>query len=247
MEVKKKEGDSEKLREVIERMSILKRSIPIVVMLLAYGVGLTLNEETGIVSADIGVPVTEESKIKEVKKGRSEVKLTSKEVEVEEKEDKKEEGELEGEKGLEEKESEGEKEVIELPEAIIPKVEVRVEADIEYIDKLVEVEAPSVGEVGVSGFKTANLGEFTVKGYCSCSKCSEGKVGGGMRAYEGVTVAVNATRIPYGTMLLIDGVGIRQTQPTGIGVGENEIKIYMKTHKEVEEFGEKKLRVAKVI
>lgn len=134
-----------------------------------------------------------------------------------------------------------------LPSVDLPVVEVKiVNEEVEKVNNI-KIEAPVLGQIGVKGFKTVALGEYTVKAYCGGSCCNQGGDAKGMKNYEGVNVAVDPNVIPYGTMLLIDGVGIRQAQPSNQKVEGNEIRVYVSNHNKVKEFGEKTVKVVKVV
>ncbi len=139
----------------------------------------------------------------------------------------------------------------ELPDVSLPIVKVDVEKEVVEKINIVEVEAPvmNVGEMNIQGFKTTSLGTFKVSAFCGCKVCkanwtSDNK---GMRNYEGVNIAVDSSIIPFGTMVMIDGVGIRQAQPSKQTVVGNEIKVYVSNHEKVKAFGVKELEVKKVV
>ena len=80
-------------------------------------------------------------------------------------------------------------------------------------------------------------GEFHCTAYCSEEYphiCGEGQgiTSSGAKVQPGVTVAADTSIFPYGTVILIEGVGMRVVQDTGSLIKENTLDVAVGTHAE---------------
>jgi 3D (Asp-Asp-Asp) domain-containing protein len=94
-----------------------------------------------------------------------------------------------------------------------------------------------------------SLGEYQITAYCSCEKCCgawalnrKTVVGAaGVELQEGVSVA---SALPFGTEILIDGIGEYVVQDrTADWIGDDVIDIYFEKHQEALNFGKQKREV----
>lgn len=94
-----------------------------------------------------------------------------------------------------------------------------------------------------------------VSAYCSCQICTEEnspEVGGhgltaaGTEPLPGNTCAADWRVFPKGTLLDIEGVGVRIVTDRGGAIRENRLDLYMSSHDEALRFGRKMLRVRRL-
>ena len=85
-------------------------------------------------------------------------------------------------------------------------------------------------------YNVAYLGEFVYTYYCDERRphiCGgAGYTASGAPTEVGTTIAVDPTVIPLGTMVYIEGIGLRIAQDTGGAVKGNKIDILLPTHDE---------------
>ena len=87
----------------------------------------------------------------------------------------------------------------------------------------------------------------TVTAYCACTKCC-GVMGGtgltasGKPARQGVTVAASR-KIPMGTRLRIEGVGVRVVQDRLAPRYDDRVDVFFSSHAEAQRFGKRSLKV----
>lgn len=80
-------------------------------------------------------------------------------------------------------------------------------------------------------------GSFSCTAYCAeeyVHICGEGHgiTSSGAKVQPGVTVAADTSIFPYGTVILIEGVGMRVVQDTGSLIKENALDVAVGTHAE---------------
>lgn len=92
--------------------------------------------------------------------------------------------------------------------------------------------------------KLVYVGEFTITHYCNehyAHICNDGVHFGltasGATVQAGVTIAVDKTKIPFGTQVYIDGYGLRIAQDTGGAIKGNKIDVAVNTHAEASRLG----------
>lgn len=80
---------------------------------------------------------------------------------------------------------------------------------------------------------------YTVTAYCACKKCcgkTDGITASGVKAVEGITVAADTKKLPFGTQIEIDG-HIYTVQDRGGAIKGNRLDIFFDSHEKALEFG----------
>ena len=80
-------------------------------------------------------------------------------------------------------------------------------------------------------------GAFSCTAYCAeeyAHICGEGHgiTSSGAKVQPGVTVAADTSVLPYGTVIYVEGVGLRVVQDTGSAVVGNKLDVVVNTHAE---------------
>lgn len=88
-----------------------------------------------------------------------------------------------------------------------------------------------------------------VTAYCHCALCngvSGNPTASGVMPKPGITVAASRS-IPFGTMVLIDGIGWRRVEDRLAVRYDSRIDVFMRTHREAKRFGSqwKKVKIMK--
>ena len=103
--------------------------------------------------------------------------------------------------------------------------------------------------VNVPGF--TYFGTFRITAYCSCVLCTEhyaldrpwvgnreiAITASGAVAEAGITIATDPRYVPWGTVLYIDGLGVRIAQDRGGGVRERHLDVFFGSHQEAVDWG----------
>ena len=80
-------------------------------------------------------------------------------------------------------------------------------------------------------------GAFSCTAYCAeeyAHICGEGHgiTSSGAKVQPGVTIAADTSVLPYGTVIYVEGVGLRVVQDTGSAVVGNKLDVVVNTHAE---------------
>ena len=81
-----------------------------------------------------------------------------------------------------------------------------------------------------------------VTAYCSCKRPNDiVYTASGAEAVEGVTVAADKSKYPFGTVLYIEGLGERIVQDVGGAIKGNRVDVYFNNHEDALAFGRQTL------
>lgn len=81
--------------------------------------------------------------------------------------------------------------------------------------------------------KVAYIGKYKITYYCACEQCcgkTNGITASGAKVQEGVTVAADTSKLPFGTRVYIKGIGWRTVQDRGGAIKGNRLDIYISSH-----------------
>lgn len=88
--------------------------------------------------------------------------------------------------------------------------------------------------------------DYILTAYCSCEECcgkSDGITASGTIATPERTIAVDTSKIPYGTEVEIDGFGTYVAEDCGGAIKGNRIDIFFADHEQAMNFGVQRTRV----
>lgn len=109
-------------------------------------------------------------------------------------------------------------------------------AELEEMSAKLDVANEALSILKNEKYNIAYLGEFAYTYYCDERRphiCGgSGMTASGAPTEVGTTIAVDPTRIPLGSMVYIEGVGLRIAQDTGGAVQGAKIDILLPTHDE---------------
>ena len=109
------------------------------------------------------------------------------------------------------------------------------------IPKIIEVKTQKKQKKQKKKIEYKNWGKFKLTGYCRCSKCcgkSDGITATGTKAKANRTIAVDPSKIPYGSFVKINGEKY-VAEDCGGAIKNNRIDIFFDSHKDALEFGVK--------
>lgn len=128
------------------------------------------------------------------------------------------------------------------------------EAPQEFISKDPQLESqfqPRVLKAAGRDYTRAVPVSFTATAYDADLACTGKKQGdpaygitaSGAAARVGWTVAVDPSVIPLGSLLYIEGIGVRRADDIGSSIKGRRLDVFVATHEQALEFGVKELRV----
>ena len=81
--------------------------------------------------------------------------------------------------------------------------------------------------------KAMYAGKFKITYYCACKQCcgkDNGITASGVKVQEGVTVAADTSKLPFGTSIYIQGIGWRIVQDRGGAIKGYRLDVYIPSH-----------------
>ncbi len=81
--------------------------------------------------------------------------------------------------------------------------------------------------------QVAYIGKYKITYYCACKQCcgkTNGITASGAKVQEGVTVAADTSKLPFGTNIYISGIGWRTVQDRGGAIKGNRLDVYISSH-----------------
>lgn len=94
--------------------------------------------------------------------------------------------------------------------------------------------------------KVTYIGQYKITYYCACKQCcgkTNGITASGAKVQEGVTVAADTSKLPFGTKIYIKGIGWRTVQDRGGAIKGNRLDIYIASHNDPKPYNVQNLDV----
>lgn len=128
-------------------------------------------------------------------------------------------------------------------------LQIRAIENAKQIEQMKQPTEPvSRGSINRKALQISKVIKSEVTGYCACVKCcgkNDGITYSGLPVKAGLTIAMDLSKYPLGTKVMIEGFEdtIFEVQDKGSAITGNDIDVYFNTHEEALQFGRQVLNV----